>query len=308
MPNYQQYQRYRSHPEHKGFKFGKILIFLGILVVLFLIGRTLFISDDKPTTVFSGNQENSNVNSELNANSNANIDANSNMAVNGNSNSNINSSTNTNTAVSGAFSLAKCTTVYSRGSATAKKVSLTFNVGSDKLGDIQKLLDALKATSTAADFFARGDKATSNPDLIAKINDAGFPIFNLSNNYPHFTDLPESGITEQLSNADSAISKITGKTTKPFFRPPYGDTLDSDIVKTITEAGYCPVAWSIDAMDWSADYTAAQSKERVLSKVTNGSIILMQASNSTTAEIITDVINQLKAKGYSIVHLQELLS
>jgi peptidoglycan-N-acetylglucosamine deacetylase len=175
------------------------------------------------------------------------------------------------------------------------------------VGQLQNVLDALKSSQTVADFFARGDKAESSTSLVTKISEAGFPVYNLSYSYPHFNDLPESGVTEQLTKADTAISKETGKTTKPFFRPPYGDTLDSDIFDAVKAAGYCPVTWSIDAMDWSADYTAEQSKERVLSKVANGSIIVMQASNSTTAEIVADVISQLKTKGYTFVHLEELL-
>jgi len=140
--------------------------------------------------------------------------------------------------------------------------------------------------------------AENNPDLINKISSAGFSIYNLSYNHPRFNDLPTSGMTEQLEKAEAAISQRTNKTTKPFFRPPYGEA-DEDVVTAVTSA--------VDAHDWSTEYTAEQSKERVLTNIGNGSIVLMQAANATTAEILSDVISQLKSQGYEIVNLNTLL-
>jgi peptidoglycan/xylan/chitin deacetylase (PgdA/CDA1 family) len=303
MPDYQRYQRFHARPEPKGTKLGKVLVILAILVVLYLIGRAIFGSSQNPTTTFNGGDANSNSAEAVLENSNVNSDANSNT----NSNSNTNAAANINTQIVGDFDTTKCQQVYSRGLTTAKNITLTFNVGTSKQGEIQGVLDALKNSSTPADFFARGEVAESNPDLIKKISQAGFPVYNLSYNYPHFNDLPDSGVADQLSKAESAIAPQTGRTTKPFFRPPYGETLDSDILAAVVAAGYCPVTWSVDAMDWSSDYTAEQSKERILSKAANGYIILMQASNSITAEILPGVITKLKEDGYSLVHLEDLL-
>jgi len=296
MANYQQYQKYRLQPESKGFKFGKMLVILVIIFVIYLIGKAIFGGSGEIESILPAENTSTEVVNEV---------------TNENANSNVNaeeeSNTNTNIATAGSFDLENCTKVYSRGASDKKQVGLTFNVGTAKEGEIQKVLDTLTNTNTAADFFVRGDVAENNPDLINKISNADFPIYNLSYNHPHFTDLPESGITEQLSKAESAISQRTNKTTKPFFRPPYGEA-DEDVLAAVTAAGYCPVTWTIDAMDWSTAYTAEQSKERVLSNATNGAIVLMQAGNSTTAEILPSVISQLKEQGYNIVHLDTLLT
>ena len=309
MANYQQYQRYKQKPEQTVFKLGKILVIFGIVLVLYLIGRSVFGGGDTDTILVDENgveiidsqsEENVDVNSNTNSNANTNIDADT------NSNSNSNTNTNVSTTSADGFDLAACNTAYSLGSTSAKQVSLTFNVGTSKEGEIQKVLSTLSDTGTTADFFARGDVAENNPDLINKINDAGFPIYNLSYNHPRFNDLPASGITEQLAKAEAAISQRTGKSTKPFFRPPYGEA-DEDVVSVAAEDGYCTIKWTVDALDWSVDYTAAQSKERVMSSVKSGAIILMQASNATTAEILPDVISQLKSQGYAIVGLSTLI-
>ena len=311
MANYQQFHRFKQKPEQAGFRLGRILAIFAIVVVLYLIGRAVFSGGDVDTTLVDESgveiiESQSEETAGANSNENSNANTNSDTDTNSNSNTNTDTNTNVSTVAAGGFDLGACTKVYSRGSTDEKQVSLTFNVGTSKEGEIQKVLSVLSDTGTSADFFARGDVAENNPDLINKINDAGFPIYNLSYNHPRFNDLPTSGMTEQLAKADAAISQRTGKSTKPFFRPPYGEA-DEDVVTTAAEAGYCTVSWTVDALDWSAEYTAAQSKERVLSSITSGGIVLMQAANATTAEILPEVISQLKSQGYAIVGLTTLI-
>lgn len=301
MVNYQQYQKYKMQREGSGSKWGKILLVLAIIVVVYLIGRAIFGSDSE-SLITTGPETGINTEIVLETNENNNINTEDNANVNANDNSNE----NVNTAVAGSFKVEDCTQTFSRGS-DKKQVSLTFNVGTATEGKIQEVINSLKEKKVTAAFFARGDVAEKNSDLINKIDNAGFHIYNLSYSHPYFTDLPESGMIEQLQKAEAAISQRTNKTTKPFFRPPYGD-IDADVVQVVTSEGYCPITWTVDAMDWSTEVTAADAKERVLSRATNGAIILMQASNSVTAEIISEVISGLQNKGYAIVSLEDLLS
>lgn len=299
MAHYQQYRRYKPPSKRPTLQVGKIVVLIGIAFILYLIGKSIFGGSREVESVLPNTNTEVEIASE-DSNSNSNINTDTNET---NSNANV----NVDTSDAESFSLSACSRVISSGGSDKKAVSLTFNVGTTKEGAIQEVLDVLKDANVDADFFARGDVAEKNSDLINKISNAGFPIHNLSYSHPYFTDLPSSGISEQLENAEAAISQRTGKTTKPFFRPPYGDA-DEDIAIAAQEAGYCTVTWSIDAMDWSTEYSAKQSKDRVLSNVKSGSIILMQASNSVTAEIIQDVITQLKNDGYSIVQLDSLLA
>ncbi len=245
----------------------------------------------------------SNTNTTEDVNGNTNEDTTDAEDTNANTNANV----NVDTSSADSFDIDTCAKVYSRGSAAEKRVSLTFNVGTTKQGDIDKVLSTLTNAGVKADFFARGDVAEEAPDLIKKISDAGFPVYNLSYSHPHFSDLPETGMSEQLEKAESAISQITGKTTKPFFRPPYGDA-DEDVLSVASSEGYCPITWTVDALDWSTEYTPEQSKERVMSNITNGTIVLMQAANATTAEIVPGIITDLQSQGYEIVDLDTLVA
>lgn len=314
MQGYQKYQKYQKSSNFKGNKTLKYLIFIAIGVVIFFILKALFATSSEVTikypddinpivntTMANDNSVSDNINSDT-TNENSNINSNTNENTNTNENSNI----NIDNSVAAAFDIDNCDRVYSRGGASDKKVTLTFNIGTTKEGDIDKLLSALNDKGATADFFARGDVAEENNNLIKKISDAGFAVYNLSYDHPKFNSLTEDEIIEELSDANNQISQITGKSTKPFFRPPYGEA-DEDVVSVVTGQGYCPITWTVDALDWSADYTADASKERVISNVSNGAIILMQAANSTTATIVPEIIDQLKGSGYEFVNLNSLL-
>jgi len=317
MQGYQKYQQYQKKSSNfKGNKALKYIIWAAIAVVVFLILKSLFATSAEVTVTYPGdlnpelNMEATSAEPEPTDTAESQTNDNSNGNTNVNSNENINSNNNTNVNVDSSeadgFDIASCDRVYSRGAAAEKKVSLTFNVGTTKEGEIDKLLAALSEKNAAADFFARGDVAEENNELIKKISEAGFSVYNLSYDHPKFNSLSETAIAEQLADAESQISQITGQTTKPFFRPPYGEANES-VVAAVATQGYCPVTWTVDALDWSSDYTAETSKERVLSNISNGAIILMQASNSTTATIVPQIIEELGESGYEFVKIIDLL-
>lgn len=302
MASYQNYQRYRHQREGAGFRYGKVFLIIIALVLIYLIARA----------IFGGGAKVDNTNTESNTvGTNAAI---TNTMVNGNANINAantngvtNSATNTSASAAGFSVKDDCASALSRGGTGTKAMSLTFNVGTTKEGEIDKVLSTLSGSGTPAAFFVTGDVASASAELVKKISQAGFPVYNFGNSLVNFTDLPETGVSEQLTKADAAIVAATGKSSKPFFRPPYG-SVDADVTAAAQADGFCPVTWTVDALDWSSDSTAASSKERVLSKAANGAIVLMQAANSITAEILPGVITELKAKGYNLVDLPTLFS
>lgn len=286
------------------FRAGKIALMVIAVVFLFLIIKGIFGSSAEPNLVDSADQSISPSNAATTTQAtNAVPDANSNASVNTNALSNVNTNSAPQTSTVDAST---CDHVYSRGFSDVKEVALTFNVGTTKEGALTQLLTALKNAGAAAAFFARGDVASENPSLIQKISDAGFPVYNLTNTNIRATDVSAEELTAELEAADVVIKGQASTGSQPFFRPPYGAT-DDDVVATAAEAGYCTVTWTIDAMDWSTEYTAAASQARVLDNISNGAIVLMQASNATTAEIIPAIITALRDQGYALVDLPTLL-
>ncbi|MFC1687830.1 polysaccharide deacetylase family protein [Patescibacteria group bacterium] len=303
MATYQGYQRYRKQREDAGFRIGKVILIVIVFILIYLIARAIFGGGKDNNLANLVNEEETNTTDTTEELSNTNEEA------DGSSNANTNTNENTNSAdiARSTSPLDNCTATYSRGASDRKEMALTFNVGTTKEGAIDGVLEALKNSNTPGSFFATGDVATDNAELIQKISSAGFPIYNYGNSLVNFTDLPESGIVEQLNNANESVSAVTGTTTQPYFRPPFG-AIDDDVLSVVAAEGYCPVTWTVDALDWDSDSTAASSKARVLDKASNGAIVLMQAGNSVTSDILPDVILSLTAEGYSFVTLDRLFA
>ena len=112
---------------------------------------------------------------------------------------------------------------------------------------------------------------------------------------------------DELDQADLAIRSITGKTTKPYFRPPYGD-IDGSVLCDAYAAGYnYVVMWTVDTLGWNGA-SADEIVQTSLSKAKPGAIYIMHVgSESQDAAALQRVIDGLKAQGYSFGTIADIL-
>ena len=86
---------------------------------------------------------------------------------------------------------------------------------------------------------------------------------------------------------------------------PYGD-YDNAVVKTAKKCGYYTIQWDVDSLDWK-DPTPAEMVERITSKLTSGSIILMHNGAKNTPEALPQIIDAVRAQGYEFVPISEII-
>ena len=93
-----------------------------------------------------------------------------------------------------------------------------------------------------------------------------------------------------------------------YFRPPEG-RFSLDTLKTVSEQGYKTIFWSFAYADWDNDkqMSPEAAKEKILSNIHNGAIILLHPTSSTNAMILRDVIQTLKESGYEFGTLDQLV-
>ena len=79
-------------------------------------------------------------------------------------------------------------------------------------------------------------------------------------------------------------------------------------MKFASELGYKTIFWSFAYADWdnTAQMSASAAKEKIFANTHNGEIMLLHPTSSTNAEIMQDVIKQLKSEGYRFGTLDEL--
>ncbi len=198
-------------------------------------------------------------------------------------------------------------TEISRINTTQKVVVFTFDGGAG-IQSLDKILAVLDKYDVKGTFFVTGKWAETQKESLEKISKANHEVFNHTYSHPNLTQLTDSAIIEELSKGESAISKVTGKTTKPFYRPPYG-ARDKRVREIAASQGYQTIYWSIDALDWkeSTGTTEQEVKDRVLNNLNPGYIYLMHIGDNITGNVLDELFSTIQSRGYSIKSLSEML-
>jgi peptidoglycan/xylan/chitin deacetylase (PgdA/CDA1 family) len=195
--------------------------------------------------------------------------------------------------------------VVRKADTSSQTVFLTFDAGSDA-GFTGQILDTLKANGIVAAFGVTGRWAEQNPDLLRRIAQEGHTVINHSYDHPSFTGrstslspLTQAQRWEQLDKTESIIQNLAGVSTKPYFRPPYGD-YDDSVNEDIYARGYLyNVMWTVDSLGWNG-LAADAIVERCLALAEPGAIYVFHVgSASQDAAALQRVIDGLRAMGYA---------
>ena len=86
-----------------------------------------------------------------------------------------------------------------------------------------------------------------------------------------------------------------------YFRCPCGEYSEAAL-ETAQACGYRTLFWSDAYVDWKTDAQPdpAESLERLRAHAHGGEILLLHAVSSTNAEILGDLIDALRAEGYTL--------
>ncbi|MGH2448972.1 MAG: polysaccharide deacetylase family protein, partial [Chloroflexota bacterium] len=165
-----------------------------------------------------------------------------------------------------------------QGSGKARVVALSFDAGADR-GYAPRILRTLEHLHVKASFGMTGRWALANPGLVKRIARDGNVFINHTYDHRSFTgySTKTAPLTArrrrwEIVHTQSIIHRLTGKTPKPFFRPPYGD-YDPATLTQVRSLGYrYMVMWTIDTLGWEG-LTREAILLRTLSLVKPGAII-----------------------------------
>ena len=185
------------------------------------------------------------------------------------------------------------------------QVSLTFDLGSGAT-NTPAILETLAKQGIKTTFFFTGEWIDANPAMTRRILELGHEPGNHSYTHPDFTELTDQKILEELSRMEAALQKVTGRSPKPWFRPPFG-ARNSRVLSLVAAQGYQSIYWTLDSADWRPEFPAADERERVISQATPGAIVVMHGDSPQTAEVLDSIITGLRARGLEPVSLSRLL-
>lgn len=185
-----------------------------------------------------------------------------------------------------------------------KIVALTFDDGPNKR-TTPAILKILREKDVKATFFVIGESAERSPEMMREIIKDGHEIGNHTYDHEKLTELKVNKVADELKKTETIIEKYEDKPA--FFRPP-GGFYNRNVLATAQQMGYRLVLWSVDPRDWARP-SVQQVVKTVLSHVHPGDIILLHDGQypSPTPQAVTQVIDSLKAQGYTFVTMSELL-
>ena len=209
------------------------------------------------------------------------------------------------------------------GSPKVREVALTYDDGPNP-PYTDRILDILKAEHVHATFFLVGRATLAYPQTVRRMEREGNVIGNHTWDHPHLIMESRSAIRAELNRTQDAIVKVTGHPTH-LMRPPFG-IRDFRVISEAHKLGYDVVMWSVPLPnDWEQPGDATIAK-RVISKVEDGSIIVLHDGNrgrlcsrerhpnlhdcdrSQEIAATREIIDTLREQGYRFVTIPRLMA
>jgi peptidoglycan/xylan/chitin deacetylase (PgdA/CDA1 family) len=199
---------------------------------------------------------------------------------------------------------------------TAERVvALTFDAGANAAG-IPSILRTLRRHGVPATFFLTGAWVRTYPEETRRIAARGHALGNHTDTHPHVPQISDRTFMHQVRVTERAVRDVTGRSTKPLFRFPFGEYAASDVA-IATGLGFRSIGWTVDTAGWLGR-SGGQSRDTVMTRVmqalTPGAIILMHVGSNPVDESTLDadtlprMIRELRAAGYSFVDLSTITS
>lgn len=202
-----------------------------------------------------------------------------------------------------------------RGNTSRKMVSYTFDAGAD-VGFAAQILDFLKTNNIKASFGLTGHWVDENPTVAKRITAEGHHLIN--HTYNHFSFTGFSPKTPPLTPAkrlveieltEQSFKNVLGTvSSKPYWRPPYGDLNESVLRDVGADRFSKTIMWTVGSEGWKG-ISAQEICDSVVNGAVNGAIILFHVgAGSQDANALECITTRLRTQGYSFGTVPQVIA
>jgi len=188
-----------------------------------------------------------------------------------------------------------------------KVIYLTFDAGYSN-ENLERILDILKEENVTAAFFILSNVIIKSPNIVKRMTEDGHFVCNHTSKHLDISKAKDKNeIKTQIDKLEALYAELTGQNMQKYFRPPEG-RFNEESLKYISELGYKTVFWSFAYEDWNNEKqpSSESAKKKIFENLHNGEIMLLHPTSKTNADILKDVIIELKSLGYRFGTLDEL--
>ena len=124
-------------------------------------------------------------------------------------------------------------------------------------------------------------------------------------NHCSMPDLNDEKLKEEITKLHTSVYEKFEYEMK-YLRPPKGEYSQRTLALT-KNLGYTTVMWSFAYDDWDEGKQGREEygKEKILSNIHNGCVILLHATSKDNSNILDEVIKEIKKMGYEFKSLDE---
>jgi peptidoglycan-N-acetylglucosamine deacetylase len=186
----------------------------------------------------------------------------------------------------------------------AKEVVLTFDDGPWP-ATTKAVLDALAKHCTKATFFSIGKHALYHPEILKQVAAGGHTVGTHTFSHVDLSKLPPDKAKEEIEKGFSAVKLAMGSAPASFFRFPLLRD-PQDMVAYLGSRNMGIFSTDIDSFDFKFGKQPDAVVKTVMDKLEKKGkgIVLMHDFQKSTASALPNLLAELKAKGYKIVHLK----
>jgi peptidoglycan/xylan/chitin deacetylase (PgdA/CDA1 family) len=187
--------------------------------------------------------------------------------------------------------------------AVVKCIALTFDDGPGPYTD--RLLQILKDNDAKATFFMIGNKVVDNPQGAKRVREAGMEIGSHTWEHPNMTTIPPEDIAAQFTKASDAIEAATGQ--RPKLVRTAGGLVNEAVLAEAKKQGLADINWDVIPFDWANDSNTAATRYMLMTQIKPNSVVLFHDVYSSTVDLVYQFIPVLKANGYHLVTVTQML-
>lgn len=191
------------------------------------------------------------------------------------------------------------------GNEEKKVVYLTFDEGYEN-GYTATILDTLKEKDVPATFFVTQPYVKKNQELVQRMIDEGHIVGNHTVNHPSMPSVTDDEkLKNEIMNLHNYVKENFGYDMS-FLRPPKGEYSERTVAIS-KNLGYITVLWSQAYDDWDVNNQKGvdYAKKMILNNLHNGAVILLHAVSKDNTEVLGEVIDEIRNRGYEIRSLDE---
>ena len=168
-----------------------------------------------------------------------------------------------------------------------------------------RLLQILNDNDAKATFFLIGNKVAANPAGAKRIADAGMEVGNHTWEHPNMTTIPSADIADQLQGPTMRSRRRPARRRSCGGRP--AGLTNDEVNQAAAQQGLAAILWDVIPFDWMNDSNTAATRYMLMSQIKPGSVVLFHDTYSSTVDVVYQFLPVLKANGYHLVTVSQLL-